>query len=81
MSWDILPKPALNTVLRESDPTESCFCHPHFDLRRTRKEEIRHTNFQFSSKKVTSKSRKVKVFDLTIIKKLPIFRPHVCLEK
>ena len=37
---------------------ESCFRHPIFDLRRTRKVEIRHTNFHFSSKKVTSKSRK-----------------------
>ena len=34
--------------------TESCFRHPLFDLRRTRKVEIRHTNFHFSSKKVTS---------------------------
>ena len=39
--------------------TESCFRHPLFDLRGTRKVEIRHTNFHFSSKKVTSKSRKV----------------------
>ena len=49
--------------------TESCFRHPLFDLRGTRKVEIRHTNFHFSSKKVTSKSRKVEVFDLTIVKK------------
>ena len=55
--------------------TESCFCHPLFDLRGTRKVEIRHTNFHFSSKKVTSKSRKVEVFDLTIVKKLSTFRP------
>ena len=56
-------------------PTESCFRHPLFDLRGTRKVEIRHTNFHFSSKKVTSKSRKVEVFDLTIVKKLSTFRP------
>ena len=55
--------------------TESCFRHPLFDLRGTRKVEIRHTNFHFSSKKVTSKSRKVEVFDLTIVKKLSTFRP------
>ena len=36
--------------------TESCFRHPLYDLRATRKVEIRHTNFHFSSKKVTSKS-------------------------
>ena len=55
--------------------TESCFRHPLFDLRGTRKVEIRHTNFHFSSKKVTSKSRKVEVFDLTIVKKLSTFQP------
>ena len=55
--------------------TESCFRHPLFDLRGTQKVEIRHTNFHFSSKKVTSKSRKVEVFDLTIVKKLSTFRP------
>ena len=55
--------------------TESCFHHPLFDLRGTRKVEIRHTNFHFSSKKVTSKSRKVEVLDLTIVKKLSTFRP------
>ena len=54
--------------------TESCFRHPLFDLRGTRKVEIRHNNFHFSSKKVTSKSRKVEVFDLTIVKKLSAFR-------
>ena len=53
--------------------TESCFRRPLFDLRGTRKVEIRHTNFHFSSKKVTSKSRKVEVFDLTIVKKLSTF--------
>ena len=51
--------------------------HPLFDLRGTRKVEIRHTNFHFSSKKVTSKSRKVEVFDLTIVKKLSTFRPRL----
>ena len=56
-------------------PTESCFRHPLFDLRGTRKVEIRHTNFHFSSKKVTSKSRKVVVFDSTIVKNLSTFRP------
>ena len=55
--------------------TDSCFHHPLFDLRGTRKVEIRHTNFHFSSKRVTSKSRKVEVFDLTIVKKLSTFRP------
>ena len=55
--------------------TESCFRHPLFDLRGTRKVETRHTNFHFSSKIVTSKSRKVEVFDLTIVKKLSTFRP------
>ena len=55
--------------------TESCFRHPLFDLRGPRKVEIRHTHFHFSSKKVTSKSRKVEVFDLTIVKKLSTFRP------
>ena len=55
--------------------TESRFRHPLFDLRGTRKVEIRHTNFHFSSKKVTSKSRKVEVFDMTIVKKLSTFRP------
>ena len=40
----------------EGISTESCFRHPLFDLRGTRKVEIRHTNFHFSSKKVTSKS-------------------------
>ena len=62
-------------VSRRLEPTESSFCHPLFDLRGTRKVEIRHTNFHFSSKKVTSKSRKVEVFDLTIVKKLSTFRP------
>ena len=33
------------------------------------------THIHFSSKKVTSKSRKVEVFDLTIVKKLSTFRP------
>ena len=61
----------LHTLLH----TESCFRHPLFDLRGTRKVEIRHTNFHFSSKKVASKSRKVEVFDLTIVKKLSTFRP------
>ena len=37
--------------------TESCFRHPRFDLRGTRKVEIRHTNFHFSSKR-KKKSRK-----------------------
>ena len=46
-----------------------------FRSRGTRKVEIRHTNFHFSSKKITSKSRKVEVFDLTIVKKLSTFRP------
>ena len=55
--------------------TESCFHHPLFNLRGSRKVEIRHTNFHFSSKKVTSKSQKVEVFDLTIVKKLSTFRP------
>ena len=55
--------------------TESYFRHPLFDLRGTRKVEIWHTNFHFSSKKVTSKSRKVEVFDLSIVKKLSTFRP------
>ena len=59
--------------------TESCFRHPLFDLRGTRKVEIRHTNFHFSSKEVTSKSRKGEVFDPTSVKKLSTFRPHVCL--
>ena len=62
-----------NLMFRES--TESCFRHPLFDLRGTRKVEIRHTNFHFSSKNVISKSRKVEVFDLTIVKKLSTFRP------
>ena len=61
--------------------TESCFRHPLFDLRGTRKVEIGHTNFHFSSKNVTSKSKKVEVFDLTIVKKLSTVRLHVCLEK
>ena len=61
--------------------TESCFRHPFFDLRGTRKVEIRHTKFHFPSKKDTSKSRKVEVFDLRIVKKLSTFRPQVCLEK
>ena len=55
--------------------TESCFRHPLFDLRGTQKVEIRHTYFHFSSKNVTSKSRQVEVFDLTIVKKLSTFRP------
>ena len=58
-----------------------CFRHPLSDLPVTRKVESRHTNFHFSSKKITSKSRKVEVFDLTIVKKLFTFRPQVCLEK
>ena len=45
------------------------------------KPEIKHANFHFSSKYVTPKSRKVEVFDLTIVKKLSTFRPDVCLEK
>ena len=61
--------------LRDSNTTECCFRHPLFDLRGTRKVEIRHTKFHFSSKKGTSKSRKVEVFDLTIVKKLFTFRP------
>ena len=55
--------------------TESCFRHPLFNLWGTQKVEIGHTNFHFSSKKVTSKSWKVEVFDLTIVKKLSTFRP------
>ena len=78
-----LHKPAQRCVLvskqvniyRKAKNTESCFRHPLFDLRGTRKVEIRHTNFHFSSKKVTSKSRNVEVFDLTIVKKLSTFRP------
>ena len=66
---------------RKGQITESCLRHPLFDLRGTRKVEIRHTNFHFSSKEVTWKSRKVEVFDLTIVKKLYTFRPHGCLEK
>ena len=61
--------------------TESCFRHPLFDLRGTLKVEIRHTNLHFSGKKVTSHSRKVEIFDLTIVKKNSTCRPHVCLEK
>ena len=61
--------------------TESCFRHPLFDLRRTVEVEIRHNNFHFSSKHVTSKSRKIEVLDLTAVKNLSTFRPHVCLEK
>ena len=57
--------------------TELCFHHPLFDLRGSRKVEIRHTNFNFSSKK---SPRQVEGFDLTIVKKLSTFRPHVCLE-
>ena len=53
--------------------TESCFRHPLFDLRGTLKVENRHTNLHFSGKKVTSNSRKVEVFDLTIVKKIPLF--------
>ena len=49
------------------DSVVSCLCHPLFDLRPTQKIEIRHTNFHFSSKSVTSKSRKVEVFDLTFV--------------
>ena len=60
-------------ILRKTDQTliitESCFRHPLFDLRGTRKVDIRHTNFHFSSKKVTSKSGKLEVFDLTIVNK------------
>ena len=44
-----------------------------FDLRETRKVEIRHTKFHFSSKKAISKSRKVEVFDLTVDKNLSTF--------
>ena len=50
--------------------TESYFHHSLFDLQGTRKVEIRDTNFHFSTKKVTSKSRKVEVFDLTIVKNI-----------
>ena len=50
--------------------TESCFRHSLFDLRGTRKVEIRHTNFQFSSKKVTSKSRKVEKLKSRKVEKL-----------
>ena len=61
-------------LLHEIDfTTESCFRHPLFDLRGTRKVEIRHTYFHFSSKK--NLPRKVEVFDLTIVKKLSFFRP------
>ena len=48
---------------------ESCFRHPLFDLRGTRKVEIRHI-FNFSSKKVTSKTES---FDPTIVKKTSNF--------
>ena len=61
--------------------TESYLRHLLFDLRETRKVEFRHSNFHFPGKKVTSKRRKVAVFDLAIVKKLLTFRPHVCLEK
>ena len=53
--------------------TESCFRQPLFDLRETLKVENRHTNLHFSGKKVTSNSRIVEVFDLTIVKKIPLF--------
>ena len=74
--------PEYKEFLDKGSSTESCFRHPLFDLRGTRKVEIRHTNFHFSSKKVTLKSRKVEVFDLTIVKKLSTFRPKkVKVEK
>ena len=57
---------------------ESCFHHPLFDLRGTLKVENRHSNFHFSSKNVTSKNRKVKVYDLKFVKKFSTFRPHFC---
>ena len=41
-------------VIKPHQNTESCFRHPIFDLRETRKVEIRHTNLHFSGKKVTS---------------------------
>ena len=41
--------------------TESCFFHPLLDLRGTRKVEIGHTKFHFPSKRVTSKSKKLKL--------------------
>ena len=56
-------------ICKKGFNTESCFRHPLFDLRGTRKVEIRHTKVHFSSKKATSKSKKVEVFDLTIVKK------------
>ena len=49
--------------------TESYFRHLLFGLRGIRKVEIRHTNFHFSSKKVTPKGWKVEVFDVTTVKK------------
>ena len=79
--WENISTPRVSTTIKMSfyieltfqvPGTEFCFRHPLFDLRRTRKVEIRHTN---------SKSRKVEVFDLTIVKKLSTFRPHVYLEK
>ena len=41
--------------------------HPLFFLQGTRKVEVRHTNFHFSSKKVTSKSRELEDFDLITV--------------
>ena len=54
---------------------ESCFCHLHvlFDLQRTQEVEIKHTNFHFYNKKVTSKSRKVKVFTWKLSKNFRLF--------
>ena len=46
--------------IKEGISTESCFRHPLFNLRGTRKVEIRHTNFHFSSKKVPRKVEKLK---------------------
>ena len=43
-------------VVKSHNSMESCFHHPLFDLRGTRKVEIWHTNFYFSSKNVTQKS-------------------------
>ena len=53
--------------------TESCFCHPLFDLQGTRKVKVRHTNFHFSSKKVTSKVEKLKFLTWQLSKNFPLF--------
>ena len=53
ISWKSFIKLIRRLWVNRLIDTESCFCHPLFNLQGTGEIEIRHTNFHFSSQKVT----------------------------